>query len=363
MYQVQGEGVSGYNPRAVSRSRSEAIEAAQRDAVEKVSGVMIESESTLKNFELVKDEVLSRSKGFIKSYKILKEGRDRELYKVLINAVVVKADFIKQIDESLDNLYRRVGKPRVMVIIKEKFLDQYGDLKGEDDGPGQKIAEKAMRKILIKQGFTFIDPRAAAGMSLLQVALRGEEVAREKVVAAARKSEAEIIIMGSATTQEKGPRSSFFIAQADLALDVILVDSGQVMASEVLAERGLSINQNSANVKAVQNAAKKITAKLMEQVTYQWIKEKNEGGRIELVVKNASYGDLIALKRALNMGVGGVTGLQQRSYKNRTALFELQTRKTAGEIAEGLYEQKFKKFTLDIQDVSAKTLTVSVSRR
>ena len=67
--QVRGEGLAAYTDRA--RSRGAAIEAAQRDAVEKAVGVMIESESTMQNFNLVKDEVLSRSKGFIKTYKIV----------------------------------------------------------------------------------------------------------------------------------------------------------------------------------------------------------------------------------------------------------------------------------------------------
>ncbi|MCZ6557910.1 MAG: hypothetical protein O7A69_09060 [SAR324 cluster bacterium] len=362
-YQVQGMGASGYRADAVGRSREEALEAAQRDAVEKVSGVMIESVSKLKNFALVKDEVLSRSKGFIETYKIIKEGRDRELYNVVIDAVVVKADFIKQLDQSLENLYRRVGKPRIMIVVKESFLDRSGNPKDANSPSAQGVFEKEIRKILIKQGFTFIDARAAAGMSLLQVALRGEDIAREKVVEAARTTEAEIIMLGNATTQEKGTYGSFFIAQADLAMDVVRVDSGQIMASEVISARGLSINQNSANVKSAQQAAIDMTPKLMEQVSFLWIKDKNEGGRIELVVKNASFGDLLALKRALSVGVGGVSSLRQRSYKNKVALFELQTRKTAGEIAEGLYEQQFKKFELEIEDVSAKTLTVSLTKR
>jgi len=61
--------------------------------------------------------------------------------------------------------------------------------------------------------------------------------------------------------------------------------------------------------------------------------------------------------------VGGVKQLRQRSFKKGVALFELQSRKTAEEIAEGLYEQKFKKFRLDIVDVSGKTLTVRLEKK
>lgn len=359
--QVRGEGVVGFTDPA--RSRGDAIEAAQRDAVEKAVGVMIESESTMQNYNLVKDEVLSRSKGFIRTYNVVKEGRDRELYKVVIDAVVVKAAFVKDMDEAIENLYQRVGKPRVMVVIKEKYLDKKGKVDEEVSANKQGISEREIRKILIKRGFTFIDARAAAGMSLMKVALRGEEVARSKAVQAARTSRAEIVILGNASVQDKGVVSSFHVAQADLALDVLRVDSGRVMASEVISQRGLQINANTARVKALQAAAAEITPKLMEQVTYGWIRDNSQGGRIEIVIINAGFGDLLAIKRALNTRVGGVKQLRQRYFKNGVALFELQSRKNTGEIAEGLYSQRFKKFSLKVQKITGKKLTLKLERK
>ena len=356
--QVQGEGVVGFTDPA--RSRTDAIEAAQRDAVEKAVGVMIESETTMKNYALVKDEVLSRSKGFIRTYSVVREGRDRELYKVLIDAVVVKAAFVKDMGEAIENLYQRVGKPRVMVVIKERQLDKKGKVDEEVSANDKGISEKEIRKILIKRGFTFVDARAAAGMSLMKVALQGEEVARSQAVQAARTAKAEIVILGNASVQDKGVMSDFHIAQADLALDVVRVDTGQVMASEVDNNRGLAINSNSARVQALQAVASDITPKLMEQVTYGWIKDKSQGGRIEIVVKNARFGDLLALKRALNISVGGVKQLRQRSFKKGVALFELQSRKTAEQLAEGIYAQKFQKFSVEIEDISSKKLVLKL---
>ena len=296
--QVRGEGIVGFTDPA--RSRSDAVEAAQRDAVEKAVGVMIESETAMQNFNLVKDEILSRSKGFIRTYNVVQEGRDRELYKVIIDAIVVKAAFVKDLDDAIENLYQRVGKPRVMVVIKEKQLDESGKVDTEVSANQRGISEKEIRKILIKRGFTFMDARAAAGISLMKVALQGEEVARAEAVQVARTSKAEILILGNASVQDKGVVSNFHIAQADLALDVLRVDTGQVMASEVISARGLQINSSTARVKALQSAATEITPKMMEQVTYGWIKDKSQGGRIEIIVKNARFGDLVALKRALN---------------------------------------------------------------
>ena len=360
---VQARGVSEYRPTQVAESREKALEAAQRDAVEQASGVFIESQSKMQNFELVKDEVLSRSQGFIKSYKILKEGRDRELYQVSIEAEVVKSAFIKDVDASLEALYRRVGMPRVMVVIKEKSLDRAGNLKETQNAERLKIVEKVIRKILNKQGFTFIDARTAAGISLLDVAVKGEDIARDKAIAAARTTPAEIIILGHASTVDKASISKMNIAQADVALDVIRVDSGQILASEIATGRGLNVSKDTAALLALQKAAQEITPKMIEQVTYHWIKERSEGSRIDLVVKNISFGDLLVLRRALGTEIAGVKQVTQRSFKKGVALIELKARGTTEEIAESLYTTEFAKFSLEVEDISGKRLTVSLVKK
>lgn len=363
VYKITAEGVGSFRAADQARSREEALEDALRNAVEQASGIIIESESRMKNFELVKDEVLSRSKGFIKSYKVLKEGAAGPLYKVLIEALVVKSTFIKNLDKSIEELYRRVGRPRVMVVIRERTLNKEGISLDSADGPMKGVAEKEIRKLLMKQGFTFIDHRAAAGIDLMEVALKGDEIVREKVVQAARTSKAEIIILGNATSQFKGVTNNFNMAQADLSLDVIRVDNGQVMASEVISARGLHVNQSTSAVLSLQKAAREVTPKMMEQVSYQWIKDKNEGGRIEIVVKNVQFGQLLTIRRALGTEVSGVKKVQQRSFKKGVALIEVLTRKSAQDVAESLFEVQFPKFTLEIEDVSANKLVVSVSKK
>ena len=360
---VRARGVSEFRPNRVAQSREAAIESAQRDAVEQASGVFIESQTKVRNYELVRDEVLSRSEGFIKSFKILKEGRERGLYQVSIEAEVVKSAFIKDVNASLEALYRRVGMPRVMVVITERSLDEAGNLRESQNAGNLKIVEKVIRKILNKQGFTFIDARSAAGLSLLDVALQGEDIARDKAIAAARTTPAEIIILGHASTVDKGSISKMNIAQANVALDVIRVDSGQILASEVASGRGLNVNKETAALVALQKAAQAVTPRMIEQVTYHWIKERSEGSRIDLVVKNVSFGDLLVIRRALGTEISGVKKVTQRSFSKGVALIELKARATTEEVAESLYTTEFAKFSLEVIDISGKKLTVSLVKK
>ncbi|HKI98759.1 MAG TPA: hypothetical protein VKB51_09825 [bacterium] len=348
---VEAKGVASYYPKDVARSRDEAIEAAQRDAVEQASGVFISTETQMRNFDLVSDEVLSNSKGFIRNYEVTKEGQDGPFYNVFIRATVVKAAFIKNFEDALENLYRRVGKPRIMLVVQE--FDSNGG-SGDDadkEKPQLDVVEKEIRKILLKEGFTFVDARVSA---------KGGLSDQERLLTAARTSKAEIVMLGRARIGAKSMLQKFNIVEASVGLDVIRTDNGQVLASDVATGKGLHINEDTAAVTALQKAADEITPKIMQQVSYLWIKEKNEGQRIEMVVKNASFGDLLNLRRALGNTVKGVRKVSQKSYRNGVGMLELESRDPTDRLAESLYETDFGGYKLNIDDVTPTTLTVTL---
>ncbi len=354
---VTATGTANLYATDTARSRDEAIEAARRDAVEQVSGVFIQSESEMKNFDLVKDEVLSRTQGYVRNTKVVKEGAANNLYTVTIEAEVVKAAFLKQMNDSLEELYRRVGKPRVMLLVKE-FKSDNDPSNASDQG----VAAREVRKILLAQGFTFVDPRIVTRTQLSEVA-KGKAADKNAFVAIGQATKAEIVMIGEVHTSSKEVMNRFQRVQAEMSMDVVKTDNGQVMASQTSSATDLHIDAATATTNALQKVATEITPKLAQQISYQWIKDKNEGASIELTVKGASYGDLAALRRALSNEVRGVKGVTQRSFSGGTALLVLTTRDTADRVAESLSEAKFGNFSLDIDDVTPTSLIVTLKKR
>ncbi len=77
----------------VAETRREALDAAQRDAVEQVSGTILKAEAVVLDDELVKDEILTFSAGYVRSYNVTHEAqRDDGLWEVRIAAIVKKRD-------------------------------------------------------------------------------------------------------------------------------------------------------------------------------------------------------------------------------------------------------------------------------
>ena len=83
----------GYGPDA-----EVALQNALRNAVEQAVGSYVSSETQIENDELIKDEVLSLSHGFIKEYRKLSESQFDEEVKVVVAAIIVE----KQVIESLE---------------------------------------------------------------------------------------------------------------------------------------------------------------------------------------------------------------------------------------------------------------------
>ena len=78
--EVTAVGQAAIMSNDVSMARDKAIEDALRKAVEQAVGAMVSSETVTQNYELLSDKILSKSKGYVRSYKIAteKKGDDGE---------------------------------------------------------------------------------------------------------------------------------------------------------------------------------------------------------------------------------------------------------------------------------------------
>jgi len=103
--------VSGSN----DSSLEDAVRQAQRLAVEKAVGVFVQSKTKVENFALVKDNVFSRSEGYIKRFKALERKQSGKIFLVKIEATVC-LDKIKDDLIAMKILLDSMERPKLMVI-------------------------------------------------------------------------------------------------------------------------------------------------------------------------------------------------------------------------------------------------------
>ena len=117
--EVEATGVAAIFSGNVAGARNQAIANAQRNAVEQGVGALVDSRTVSENFQIIKDEVLTSSQGFVTGYKILSEGktRDGNSFEVKIRATVSK-ELLEDRLSALRILHKQMGNKRVMVIYQ-----------------------------------------------------------------------------------------------------------------------------------------------------------------------------------------------------------------------------------------------------
>ena len=78
-------------------SREQALSNAFKTAIEQYIGVVVDSDTMLKNGKLIKDEILTASNGFIQTYKELSINKENGLFEVRVEAVVKSQKVFKKI--------------------------------------------------------------------------------------------------------------------------------------------------------------------------------------------------------------------------------------------------------------------------
>lgn len=85
----------GYGP-----TPEDALKAALQNAVEQAAGAYVSSMTEIENDEIIKDEVLSLSHGFIKEHRKLSESNFGDEYKVVVAAIIVEKQMINSLEAS-----------------------------------------------------------------------------------------------------------------------------------------------------------------------------------------------------------------------------------------------------------------------
>ena len=94
-----------------------AVRDALRNAVEMGVGVVIQSKTDVKDFEVIKDEIKSNAEGFVKEYDILKEGAKGGRYSVTMRAKVMTERISEAFKKRLDKASAALGQPSITFVL------------------------------------------------------------------------------------------------------------------------------------------------------------------------------------------------------------------------------------------------------
>ena len=276
---AQGESETSYDA-----AEQDALRTAVRQAV----GVALESQSKVVDFTLIRDAMITRANGYVRSYSVTEKRRSADdTYVVKLRAECARGkmdnDFL-----AIQSLIELMGRPQFSVKVEIK----------PDSEPGiDSWIEGAFMDELDKTGLAVLDGKTAS-----------EAVERDyqRALAAGntKKANQQKLKMGApygvtvtATGNKKAEEvygAKMNMAVVELKATVSHRDSAEILTSKNAAGRA-----GSSDSTGLQDACKKavttVFPEIMDRILFHWTRDLDIGSSITLEISDASYAAVTAL--------------------------------------------------------------------
>jgi hypothetical protein len=269
-------------------SKEQALVTAMRRAVEQGVGTYLKSSTTVVDSALVDDKILSHSKGYVTSYKIIKEGKSDDGFSITISAKV-DSKTIKDDIDALTILRKSVGNPRILVAYSKKGE---GAQLFKDKNFIDEIYNGIVETLTDKQ-FRVVD-KASSEKFAQQVADTHEiDVDLNKAAAYGLKFNAEYTLLYSVSGTVKEGAVSKGVA---LRIKTQLIDNtrSQVVTSKLVEQNSNAQTVQAALEKAARDGGKKIVNPMIEIVQKNWMDQQQNGSLYTVVIDGVDDPEEIA---------------------------------------------------------------------
>jgi len=337
---VETEGVS-------FSSKKDAIRQAQRAAVEQGVGVFIQSETETANYVIQKDKILARSKGYVTSYKILKEEKKDTKYTVKIKATV-SLDKIKDDLIAMKILLESMERPKLMVLVEEDYIDM--------KKPGMKIAETEINSLLASRGFELVDK---AQVEKVKEQNKARQALAGNVSAASSLGlsfGAQYVIIGKAVAQDVGEAfagTGLKSIQTSLQLKVIQSQSGLLLGSVVKNGVAAHISPLTGATNSFKNSVQKAADEyLIDAITNSFQDYLNNGTPLKLHITGVkTFQNYKQINKEIQ-SIKSVVSSKKEGWNKTGGLLvlDLRYKGTSEELAEKLDGKNLGKKSLEVVD-------------
>jgi hypothetical protein len=350
-------------------AREKAIEDALRQAVSQVAGTLVTSTTQVENFQTKMDEILTRSSGYVKSHRIVKESMDGDVVQITVSAKVSTAALDKDL-EAIGLVISRKNKPRTMLLLMEQNIGMDGPSvpwsASRRVGFDLRIGENVMLDELQKKGFKVVDPDIAADKAA-KVGGITSEITAEKARELKKLTAAEVIILGRVIALSRGAMADlgpeWRSCTATMSARAVNTDNGDVLASDETTQNAAALDDVTCGKEAIKKASKAFTEKITAKIVGQWNQELTSGNSVHVTVSGLSSARAAKqFKNALTQHVRGVKAVNQRSFGGGKAELDVTLVGSTEQFAEEIESKKLGNFSVTVKGYSANTVDVELGK-
>ena len=353
------EGIGAVVKGDLAIAKDNALNDALRKAVEQAVGTLVQAQTLVDKYQLISDEIYTKSQGYIKKYTIISERPDlnQGILKVTIQANVSIGDIRNDLN-AIGLLIERKGKPRMMVIIDAK-------IGGAESGYSANLSESETVIIqkFTEKGFNFVDEATVKKNMKRNMALQAIGGDDNAAASIGLEYGAEVVIIGSAVAKLAGKGiagTEMKSIHASITARAIRADTGEIISSA--SEKGAiaHLDETAGGALAIKKAGEKLASSLIDQIIAKWSGEVGGQTTVQLTVSGIDFVSLNKFKTIIQSQVRGVLKLNQRSFTAGVAVIDVETKTNAQSMAEELAMKNFETFKVEIIGLSSNKIDIKV---
>ena len=344
--------VSGESPiydGKVEPARQRALEDSFRNAVRKILGTMVTAESYTQNAISIDDSIVTKAKGYIKTYDILGEQKDKESILLKVK-VILSIEPIKDDLTAMKILIDAMGNPRIVQLIDEDGQETIS----------HSYAAEQITKIFTKNGFNCVDPFSTGNITekeILNAFEKGDFIGLDS-----DKLKADILMLGKGRVENitNIEISGLIGCIVNLDIKVIRTETGKIVTEQSTRINGVGANRESAYKNAFSKAGEDISDLLIDEIIKAWGSSLLNGRDISLEVSVDDYTKLKDFKKRVSH-LFGVKQISQKYFKDGKALFLLKFTGSAQTLAEIISTTYFMDIKVAIAELSNDVVKVKIN--
>ena len=340
----------------LAATEKEAKRQARRKAVEEGAGVLVESNSIVRNYQLLADEIVTASKGVIvdEQWGAL-ENSTANSKKIKLTAKVSP----QAISDSICTVVKANHDPKVTLV----FVEKYGD---EDKWSTERsLIESRFTEAFMDNCFTIVE----SGVKVTEVSAHGD-LPPSTIHDLIKNSDAQFVVLGNAKVVKQKPsadsvlgdKMGSFSVSANLKLintannEIEAVASKQLQVIGISAEKALEAQDG----KVKKNLTGAILDDLMKKISARWTNDMVNASKVNVVVQNiANIQAAKAFKTAVAAAIEGVR-IEQRKVSGGTASFDITVDGGAEVLADKIDGKKAGKYAIEVVELSRGKLIIKL---
>lgn len=348
---VTVEGEAAVIEGDAAQTERNAKREARRRAVEQGAGVLVQSNTIVRNYQLIADEIATTAKRVIldEQWGPLTDNETKTSKKIKLTAKVSK----EAIEGAICTVLKANHDPKVTLV----FVEKVGD---ESKWSTERGYVEAMFSSAFKDNcFTIVE----SGVKVTEIAANGD-LPQDVIQQIVKNSNAQYVLLGQGKLIKSDKTNALFegskMNSYAISANVKLVNTSnnEIEAVVFKSKQVMAINPENA-IKQMQqqsDSGKNIIDdsmdELVKKIGERWSSDLVNAGRVQVIVKGASsFAAAKSFKDLVEKSMHGGK-VEQRSLQGGEAVYDIEVEGGAEALAATIEGKKAGKFTIEVLEVT-----------